>query len=199
MSVTRVTKSAFTLVEMIIGLAVFLLISIFYFRTVIFSTKMEQATSKKIVAVQALQVLQARVRRDVKWARKVKSEAGGHRLILEGFNGERKVYSYDPNTKLLEVPSLRGSGTEPYRLCKFRVVKFYFTEHRSEGVRTIISPLPADEKDTAIRPGDQDKVQIWGAAMVGRAEVNHRSVAHRYGFYNEPAFDSPLPDDQILE
>jgi prepilin-type N-terminal cleavage/methylation domain-containing protein len=169
----------FTLVEMVIGLAIFLLISIFYFRTVLFSSKMEQATSKKILAVQALQVLQARIRRDVKWARKVKSESGGNRLVLEDFGGPRKVYSYDPQTKLLEVPSMRG-GTEPYRQCKFRVVKFYFTEHRSEGVRTIISPLPPDEHEGGGAPrrpgqgpglGSRDGGACRGEPPIGRAPV----------------------------
>lgn len=186
-------RDAFSLVEVMVGLSLVTLIAAYLADSFIFASRSEQAVNKKLITSRALQYLQFRIRRDAKWARATKviapisgSGGSGHGIEFSDLSGKKRTYRWNPTTMLLTLPKIENpDGTaEEYNQCKFRWVDFNTAEAGNEGVRVLMAPLPMDEKIAQ----QSEKEVLWGVAMVGRTELDVTSVAHRYAFFNEPAY-----------
>lgn len=184
----RWSRTAFTVVEIAIGVSLMALICVYLADAWINISRSEQAISKKASTARALQYLQGRLRRDIWWARKAEVPGGtGPTLKLKNIEGKTRTYRWESNTdkKALFIPDLvNPEQSIEYNQCKFRFVAFYCTEGGSEGVRIILAPLPSAER------ADQtsEKEVVWGVAMVGRAQLDSVATSHRYAFFNEFAF-----------
>jgi len=181
-------RPGFTLPEIMIVVVLVSLVVGFVWQTFDFASKAERATNKKLLAARALQYVQSRIRRDVKWARKVsingESADSGTTLELSDLDGTTRRYSWNPATRILRIPELTNPTTQiEYNQARFRRVVFYQTKADAEGVRAILSPIPFDEREKTT-----EQEQLWGAAMVGQAEVDAVSTKNRYRLFNEPAF-----------
>lgn len=185
--------AAFSLVEVMIGLSLVVLIGVYLADSFIFVSRSEQAVNKKLIASRALQYIQFRVRRDAKWARAVKvldpipgSGGSGHGIEFSNLAGKKRTYRWNAQTLKLTLPRIDSpdNTAEEYNQCRFRWVDFNFAEAGGEGVRLLLAPLPSDERLDL----SGEKEALWGVAMVGRTELDATSVAHRYAFFNEPAF-----------
>lgn len=186
-------RDAFSLVEIMVGLSLVTMIAAYLADSFIFAARSEQAVNKKLVTSRALQYLQFRIRRDAKWARGAKvvspisgSGGSGHGIEFTDLSGKKRTYKWNPQTMLLSLPKIDqpDNTQEEYNQCKFRWVDFNTAEAGNEGVRVLMAPLPMDEKIAQ----QSEKEVLWGVAMVGRTELDVTSVAHRYAFYNEPAY-----------
>ena len=190
----RSSRRGFTLVEIMIGLSLVVLIGAYLADGFIFAARSEQSVNKKLVTSRALQYLQFRIRRDAKWARAVKvivpisgSGGSGHGVEFSDLTGKKRTYKWNPSNLLLTLPKVENPDNtgEEYNQCKFRWVDFNTAEAGNEGIRVLMAPLPMDEK---VEQGGEKEV-LWGVAMVGRTELDVTSTAHRYAFFNEPAFE----------
>ena len=186
-SSARAARHGFTTIEMIICLSLVVFIFSYLTESFLMASKSERSTSKKLMAARTLQYLQGRIRRDAKWARRVKvldgSAAKGKGIEFSDLEGKKRTYRWHQDTKLLDLPELtQPATTVTYKDSKFRFVEFYVTEDKGEGLRVIMSPLPMDEKEENV--GDREAV--WGAAMVGRAELDAYTTRNRYALFNDP-------------
>jgi len=193
------TRRGFTLVEIIIGITLFTMIAYYFFSTMIFASRTEQATSKKLLSARALQYIHGRVRRDVKWARRIQVSNQGRSMKLTNHKGEERRYDWDESTGVLKVPGLNSGTQKEYQQTRFRLVNFYRSEHRGEGIRAILSPVPFDDTEEGAAVRHQERARLWGAAMVGRSEAIPYSVAHRYGLFNEPAMADLVQTETLYE
>ena len=185
----RRARRGFTIVEIIICVSLLVLVASYVTETFLFASHSERATSKKLLASRALQYLQGRIRRDAKWARRVKvldgNGAKGKGVEFSDVAGQKRTYLWHADSKKLDLPELTAPSTSTtYKDCKFRLVEFYQTEDKGEGLRVVMSPLPMDEKEEFVG----DKEAVWGAAMVGRAELNAFTSRNRYALFNEPEY-----------
>ena len=114
------------------------------------------------------------------------SGGSGHGIEFTDLTGKKRTYKWNPTTMLLSLPKIENPDNtqEEYNQCKFRWVDFNTAEAGNEGVRVLMAPLPMDEKIAQ----QSEKEVLWGVAMVGRTELDVTSVAHRYAFFNEPAY-----------
>lgn len=141
-------RRGFTLMEILVGITFLSTLSYFLYTLVMMTARRGAAGDKKLQSTRAAMDVAGRIRRDLKWATAITLDPKGTRALLEGPNGAKRLWIFDPTSRELKLPGVVDpTSLVRYDLACFRTVQFF----RIPGtplVKYVVSAMPMEAAGT---------------------------------------------------
>ena len=147
-------QQGFTLIEIVIGLVFFSMLSYFSYTLMFMSARRSAAVSKKNETVTALLSAAGRLRRDIKWASEIKIERDGRQVTFIGTDKSKRFWYFDSKTRELQLPSITNPSKQVrFALARFRGFKVWKVNN-SSNYKWLLAALPMDQGNGRVSKND---------------------------------------------